>query len=184
MVDESRLGTIRRQPNGLSVRYVRRFRHPPERVWQALTESDHLRHWMPCDIVGERRAGATIELPFWPDHVSKYDIETPTLHGEIRVFQPPAVFEWTWDTDVLRWELAPDGDGTVLTFTTLLGDDVAGARNVRRWLPRLPRKPRRRPGRQPRHSAGRGGHGRSRGKYAEATIRVTEAAACGAHATM
>ncbi len=130
MVDESRLGTIRRRPNGLSVRYVRRFRHPPERVWQALTESDHLRHWMPCDIVGERRAGATIELPFWPDHVSKYDIETPTLRGEIRVFQPPAVFEWTWDTDVLRWELAPDGDGTVLTFTTLLGDDVDGARNA------------------------------------------------------
>ena len=36
-----------------------------------------------------------------------------------------------WDTDVLRWELVPDGDGTVLTFTTWFGEpDRAGAANA------------------------------------------------------
>ncbi len=38
------------------------------------------------------------------------------------MWDPPEVFESAWDTDLLRWELAPDGDGTVLTFTTWLGE--------------------------------------------------------------
>lgn len=28
--------------------------------------------------------------------------------GEIRIWQPVTVFAWTWDADVLRWELEPD----------------------------------------------------------------------------
>jgi hypothetical protein len=74
-------------------------------VWGAITRSDHLVHWLPCDIVGPRRAGAAIELPLRPPQVERYGIETPQLRGEIRVWDRPAVFEWTWDTDVLRWEL-------------------------------------------------------------------------------
>jgi uncharacterized protein YndB with AHSA1/START domain len=113
------------------VRYERRLAHPPEKVWRALTESEHLAHWMPTDIVGERRAGARIDLPFWPEAVEKYAIEDPVMHGEIRVWDPPRVFEWTWDTDLLRWELEPDGADTVLTFSTWFGEDdgeiVAGA---------------------------------------------------------
>ncbi len=105
-----------------AVRFERRLTHRPEKVWRALTESQHLAHWMPTDIVGERRAGASIELPFWPAAVAKYGIEDPVLTGEIRVWDPPRVFEWTWDTDLLRWELEPDRDGTVLTFTTWFGD--------------------------------------------------------------
>ena len=82
---------------------------------------------MPCDIVGERRAGARIELPFWPDHVEKYGLDAAPLHGEIRVWDPPSVFEWTWETDVLRWELTPEDGGTHLRFTTWLADDPGGA---------------------------------------------------------
>ena len=37
------------------------------------------------------------------------------------------MFEWTWETDVLRWELTPEGGGTHLRFTTWLADDPAGA---------------------------------------------------------
>ena len=110
----------------LAVRYQRRLAHPPEKVWRALTESEHLQHWMPCDIVGERRAGAAIELAFWPTAVERYEIEDPVLHGEIRVWDPPNVFEWSWDTDLLRWELEPDGEHTVLTFTTWFGETDPG----------------------------------------------------------
>jgi uncharacterized protein YndB with AHSA1/START domain len=117
------LGDVLRDGDRRGLRYERRLGHPPEKVWRALTESEHLQHWMPADIVGERRAGASIELPFWPAQVERYEIEEPVLHGEIRVWDPPSVFEWTWDTDLLRWELAPHGDGgTLLTFTTWLGD--------------------------------------------------------------
>lgn len=108
-----------------ALRFVRRFRHRPEKVWRALTQSEHLRHWMPCDLVGAREAGAVLEVPFWPDVVAKYEIAEPVVRGEIRAWEPPRLFEWVWDTDVLRWELEPDGDTTVVTLTVWI--DPAGA---------------------------------------------------------
>lgn len=120
-----RLGTVLRTDGRVRLRYVRRLAHPAERVWRALTESDQLRHWFPCDIIGERTAGATLELPFWPDHVEAYGIDTPTVSGRIHVWEPPRVFEWSWDTDHLRWELEQDGGVTVLTFTVWIGDPLA-----------------------------------------------------------
>jgi uncharacterized protein YndB with AHSA1/START domain len=124
----------------LRVRFERHFNHDRAKVWRALTESEHLTSWMPCDIVGERRAGARIELPFWPDHVEKYGLDAAPLHGEIRVWDPPSVFEWTWETDVLRWGLTPENGGTNLRFTTWLADDPTGCvtgrgRLSRRALP-------------------------------------------------
>ena len=124
------LATVERTPDGWTVVFVRRLAHRPDKVWRALTESEHLQHWMPCDIVGERREGATIELPFWPAHNDKYGPDLPTLAGVIRVWDPPRVLEWTWDTDVLRFELEPTDDGTTLTFTTRLSPDDQGAANT------------------------------------------------------
>lgn len=120
------LGTLRQEGDQYVVSFERHLRHPREKVWRALTESEHLAHWMPCDIVGPRHAGATIELPFWPEHVERYGIETPVLAGVISVWEPPAVFEWSWHTDRLRWELEERDGGTVLRFTTWLSDQGAG----------------------------------------------------------
>ncbi|WP_051265878.1 SRPBCC family protein [Nakamurella lactea] len=127
---DDRLGVVERDGEHWRIRFQRRLNHSPETVWRALTDSAQLQHWMPCDIVGERRAGAEIELPFWPAHVEKYGIQTPTLQGTIRVWDPPCVFEWTWETDVLRWELEPRDGTTILTFTTWLGNDDNGAANT------------------------------------------------------
>jgi uncharacterized protein YndB with AHSA1/START domain len=114
------MGEVLQNGDRIGLRFVRRFPHPVERVWKAITESDQLRHWMPCDIVGERRAGADIVLPFWPAHVAKYQMEETSLPGRIEVWEPPAVFQWTWGRDVLRFELE-DGEGeTTMTFTTWL----------------------------------------------------------------
>ena len=60
----------------------------------------------------------------------KYGPDLPTLQGVIRVWDPPRVLEWTWDTDVLRFELESTADGTTLTFTTRLGPDDQGAANT------------------------------------------------------
>ena len=108
-------------PDG-GLRYLRHLAHPPESVWRALTEPDHLRHWFPADIVGERRAGAALELPFWPAQVERYGIEQPVTHGQLLAWEPPRLLELTWETDRLRFELAPEAAGTQLTFTTWLGD--------------------------------------------------------------
>jgi uncharacterized protein YndB with AHSA1/START domain len=127
---DDHLGAVAQSKSGYVVRYERALAHPRDTVWRALTESEQLRFWMPCDIVGERRAGAEIELPFWPEHVARYEIETPTLTGTIAVWDPPAVFEWWWDTDRLRWELDEIDGGTRLRFTTWLGPHGSGAANT------------------------------------------------------
>jgi hypothetical protein len=107
------------------VEYVRHLRHAPDKVWRALTEGEHLVHWFPVDVRfvgGEPVPGAKLELPFWADAVERYGIEEPMTYGELLVWDPPRLWEWTWDTDRLRWELLADGEGgTVLTFTTWLG---------------------------------------------------------------
>lgn len=120
-----RLGTVLREDGRVGLRYVRRLGHAPDRVWRALTESDHLRHWFPCDIVGERRAGAELVAPFWPDHVEAYGIAEPVVPGRLHVWDPPRVFEWSWDTDRLRWELEDDAEATILTLTVWIGDPRA-----------------------------------------------------------
>jgi uncharacterized protein YndB with AHSA1/START domain len=129
------LGDVTTEGDRYVVRFERRFHHPREKVWRAITESEHLAHWMPCDIVGERAAGAEIQLPFWPAHIDKYGDEiTPeleVLEGRIEVWDPPAVFEWWWSTDRLRFELDETGaGGTVLRFTTWIDPDPEGAANT------------------------------------------------------
>lgn len=136
----NRLGTVLRDGDTVALRYERRLAHPPEKVWSALTESAGLRHWFPADIVGEREAGATVQLPFWPDGaqasmetLEQAGVDTAAmdpfevLPGEIRVFDPPKLFELVWGNpdgvaDVLRFELEPDDAGTRLVFTTWPGE--------------------------------------------------------------
>lgn len=120
MTNDARLGEVLRDGDRWGLRYRRRLAHPPEKVWRALTESANLVHWFPADIVGERRVGATLELPFWPAHVERYDIPEPVMTGELLTWDPPDLFEWTWGGDHLRWELEAVDGGTVLTFTTWL----------------------------------------------------------------
>jgi hypothetical protein len=126
------LGQLSKNGDQFVVHFERTLRHPREKVWRAITESEHLEHWLPCDIVGPREAGAEIELPFWPAHVQAYGLEeTPSLDGRIDVWDPPAVFEWWWSTEKLRFELhdipADQGGGTLLRFTTWLSPDGGGA---------------------------------------------------------
>lgn len=115
------LGEVLRKDGRFGLRYVRVLSHGPERVWTALTSSEDLRHWLPVDIVGPRAEGAPIELVFWASVVEKYGIEEPSLPGRIVTWQPPTVLSWTWDTDLLTFELEPTDSGTRLTFTTWIG---------------------------------------------------------------
>jgi hypothetical protein len=42
---------------------VRELRHPPEKVWQALTDPAHLREWAPFDADGSlSTVGTTVKL--------------------------------------------------------------------------------------------------------------------------
>jgi uncharacterized protein YndB with AHSA1/START domain len=108
------------------LRYERRLRHAPEKVWRALTDPGELMHWFPSAIEGERRKGAPLRFVF-PGGLA------PGGDGAYRVFDPPRVLEFTWNGDVLRWELAPHPAGCVLRFTYTFDDRSVAARNGSGW---------------------------------------------------
>ncbi|MGH2849430.1 MAG: SRPBCC domain-containing protein, partial [Solirubrobacteraceae bacterium] len=45
----------------------------------------------------------------------------------------PRLLEYTWGGDTLRFELQPDGDGTVLTFTDTFNEYGKAARDGAGW---------------------------------------------------
>jgi uncharacterized protein YndB with AHSA1/START domain len=93
----SRMGTATIADGTWTLTFVRHLHHPVEKVWRAITESEHLATWFPCDIVGERRSRVDIELRFWPDVVEKYEVAEPNTTGHIDLWDPPTRFELWWE---------------------------------------------------------------------------------------
>ena len=90
---------------------VRELRHPPEKVWKALTDPGSLREWAPFDADGNLgTTGSTVNLTA---------VGAPTLQvSETRVTRAdaPKLLEYNWGSQDLRWELEPSGGGTRLTL--------------------------------------------------------------------
>jgi uncharacterized protein YndB with AHSA1/START domain len=120
------LGQLANTAAGPQLRFTRRLPHPPEKVWRALTETEHLRAWFPSRIVGEWRPGATLRF------VDDEEREEP-FAGRVVVVEPPRVLEFMWGTDRLRFELQPDGDVTILTLIDTIDDIGKGARDGAGW---------------------------------------------------
>jgi uncharacterized protein YndB with AHSA1/START domain len=108
------------------VRFTRRLAHPPEKVWRALTEPEHLAAWFPTTIEGDRAEGAKLRFSF-PNG------EAPAFDGELLAYRPPELLEFTWGPDTLRLELRPDGDGTELVLLDTLEEQGKAARDAAGW---------------------------------------------------
>ena len=107
-------GTLERRGDRQLIRFERRLHHPVERVWRALTEPDEIAAWLALAEL-ELTEGGRVVLS-WQN--TDPDGNTAVARGTVSALDPPRVLEL--DTDIhgrLRWELEPDGDGTVLTFT-------------------------------------------------------------------
>jgi uncharacterized protein YndB with AHSA1/START domain len=91
----------------------RRLKHPPEKVWRAITEPERPADWFPSTMRPELRPGGAIEFGFGGS-------------GTVTDFDPPRLFAYTWGDQHLRWELHPDGAGTRLVLVATF-DDRAGA---------------------------------------------------------
>ncbi len=108
----SALGTFTRHGETIDVRFERFYPHPVEKVWKALVDPARLADWMGESTV-EPRAGGRIQTM----------IGTPGVAtGEIRVWEPPHVLEFTWDNwdshgAVIRYELKAETNGTRLNFS-------------------------------------------------------------------
>ncbi len=123
-MDDGDLGTLERQGDRWTLTFTRRLGHSREKVWRAVTEPEHLAVWYPQEIVGERKAGAP--LRFVSSGGEGFD-------GQMLVFDPPQVMEFTWGPDWLRIELQADGAGTLLTLTDTFDDQGKAARDAAGW---------------------------------------------------
>jgi uncharacterized protein YndB with AHSA1/START domain len=117
---------ILQDAHGRSVlRFERLLRHPPEKVWKALTELDELRAWHPSPFELEPVLGGVVRyLP--PDGDAFGD-------GEVTEYHPPRVLAYTWGEDQLRWELEPREEGCLLVLTHVFDDRFKAARDAAGW---------------------------------------------------
>jgi uncharacterized protein YndB with AHSA1/START domain len=96
--------------------FVRDLRHPPERVWAALTEPAQLGEWAP--FLADRDLGTVGDAV-----LTMVDGDTAVdLQAVVRRAEPPNLLEYTWGTDLLRWELAATEAGTRLTLRHTVQD--------------------------------------------------------------
>lgn len=89
---------------------VRELRHPPEKVWRALTDPAHLAEWAPFDA--DRNLGVV-----GPAKLSTAGTPEPQVSETIvKRADPPTLLEFSWGGNDLRWELEPNAGGTRLTL--------------------------------------------------------------------
>lgn len=97
--------------------FRRRFVHPPEAVWKAITNPAELAGWYMTKAVIDGREGGAVDFHAGPSQLH--------VTGRILTWDPPLVFEHEWkvapgpelpdgEDAVIRWELRRDGQGTIL----------------------------------------------------------------------
>ncbi|GAA1269815.1 SRPBCC family protein [Saccharothrix xinjiangensis] len=102
------------------LRFERVLSHPPAKVWRAISEPGELEHWFPAGVAIDGR-----RLTFsFPDQVTG---------GEVLEWDPPRVFAFRWEADVLRFELRPHERGCLLVFTHVVADERGAARTAAGW---------------------------------------------------
>lgn len=100
--------------------FERRLRHPVHAVWEAITDPDHLAQWYLTKARIDAHAGGTIDFSSTPAQVH--------VTGKILRWEPPRIFEHEWNAEprkelpqgersIVRWELTPEGDVTILRFS-------------------------------------------------------------------
>jgi uncharacterized protein YndB with AHSA1/START domain len=110
-----------------ALRFERRFAHPVEKVWRAVSDPDELAHWFPCRVeLDELRVGARLRFVFPPEVGLEID-------GEVTALEPPRLLAFTWGPDELRFELEADGEGCLLRLTDVLDEQDKAARDAAGW---------------------------------------------------
>lgn len=124
MTDPSRsgdVGAVHHDGSDVTITFHRRFRHPPERVWAALTDPEELKGWQMAEARSDGRAGGHVELVMATSG-------GPRITGTILAWEPPRLYEHEFNIEptsyaphgersVVRWELTRTPGGTELVVT-------------------------------------------------------------------
>jgi uncharacterized protein YndB with AHSA1/START domain len=91
---------------------VRQLRHPPAKVWQALTDPAQLSQWAPFEA--DRSLGAV-------GPVKLSTVGTPQVADTtVKRADAPKLLEFNWGGGDLRWELEPQDGGTRLKLSAAI----------------------------------------------------------------
>jgi uncharacterized protein YndB with AHSA1/START domain len=113
-------GVIRKLAGGYEIVFVRRLARPIDKVWAALTQPERIADWLGV-VTPERSAGLGVGAQF----ELRFPQNGYRTMCEVVAMDAPRLFAWTWGLpegsarleDAVRFELAPDGDGCILTLT-------------------------------------------------------------------
>lgn len=128
-MSEQEYGVVTLDEQGRArVRYERRFDHPVERVWQAMTDpTDVFEFFKSVDL----KPGGQLSIAYG-DHIEHYtiiELSPPHIISYRNNSGDPEDDAW-----IDRWELSEDGDGCRLVFETGAGpDDPAQLRILVGW---------------------------------------------------
>lgn len=102
---------VQKEEGNWTLILVRDLRHPPEKVWQALTDPAHLREWAPFDADSSLdAAGRTVRL-------TTVGAPTPQVSDTtVMRAEAPKLLEYKWGGNEIRWELEASNGGTRLTL--------------------------------------------------------------------
>lgn len=121
MYDRDQMGEV---VDGHTLRFVRVVKHPPERVWRAITDQRELTEWMRYPVKFEPRVGGRASWFGEDEQLSS------RVDGKVFMFDPPRTLAFSfYDPRIpeqveigerewgVRWDLAPHADGCRITFT-------------------------------------------------------------------
>jgi uncharacterized protein YndB with AHSA1/START domain len=114
------LGQVLVEGEHVTLFFERKLNYSQETVWKAITDPDELAAWYMTEAKIDARQGGTIDFRAGISHFH--------VTGKILVWDPPRVFEHEWNVEprrelpkgeqaVIRWELIPQEDSTVLRLT-------------------------------------------------------------------
>jgi uncharacterized protein YndB with AHSA1/START domain len=107
-----------------AVRIERRYPHPIEKVWRAVTTPEHLGQWFPSPVEIDLRAGGAMRFGAF---------DGPSATGTVETLDAPRFLAFRWGTDRLTFELQSDGDGTTFALTHAFDDRYGAASFATGW---------------------------------------------------
>lgn len=123
--------TLRPMGDEWALHFERLLVHPPEKVWRAITEPEHLSKWYPFTATElDPRVGGAIWFR---------NEEGNEVLAEITEFLPPKVFAFQehdeqTGTHGLYFELKPAGAGCRLSFTHTFADKTWATQTETGWV--------------------------------------------------
>ena len=103
-----------------------RFNAPARVLWKHLVDPEKLKYWFPCQLDVLPRPGAVVTFTFPGQR---------PMEGTVLEAEKPRLLAYTWDEEVLRWEIEDDDDdgGSLLTLTNTLAEGQDIARSAAGW---------------------------------------------------